>query len=292
MTSTLPTTTFAPSGLFVWWKLHDSAISPERLREVLAAESFTPKAPVPDIDPISGVRRAAGEFTMGRGKGVRKYKADVAQMTDTSITVSILTLVRNGPKDLHWPQVGIVEYDASTMTWTIVSDAPEHDEACGAFKRLATKRMLYLDHRWIRPNVLEHAMNEAKSLRISNGVFFAPRQHADEIRRLKRVVSAVGYCKLSIGTVGNDEDSISAVADATRDSMSEAIGGIREQLAAWQQRTSAVRSDSQVNLLGELADLLTLADTYEAALGVTLADLRSDIESARRKALSIIVDKG
>lgn len=154
-------------------------------------------------------------------------------------------------------------------------------------------RMRFLDHRWIRPNVLAHAMEQAKAmnLRSGSGFYFAPRQHMEEMRRLRRVVRRIGGSSLRLAVVGNDADTVESVTEAARDNMVAAINGVQEQLKGWADSKRKVRSDSQANVLEQLAGLISVAETYEAALGVRLDDLRSDIEGARRRALSLIADR-
>lgn len=281
----------SPAGMFVWWDLDNSKVTPDHLRTILADEGFTPKAPVPDIEPDAAIKRACTEWTQGRGNAAR-YRAEITNESVGVTTVGLLTRRRVDAKEVEWVQIGMAEYIVGAG-WRVTTDAPEHDSAMAAFRDLADDRMRHLDHRWIRPNVLAHALDQAQAtnLRKGAGFYFAPKQHMEEMKRLRRVVRRIGGSDLRMAVVGNDKDTIESVAGATRDSLVSAISDIQAQLQAWADSGRSVRTDSQANALTELADLMALAETYEAALNIRLDDLRSDIAAARRKALSIIADK-
>lgn len=285
--------TLSPTGMFIWWNLDDSRVTPDHLRNILTDEGFTPKTRVPDIDPAAGISRTCSEWSQGRGNATR-YKCEVtSEVKGVSTTVGLLTRQRVDSKTVEWVQVGIAEYDITAQSWTIATDEPRHDDPLLAWKDLAAVRMQYLDHRWLRPNVLGFALEQAKAtnLRRGAGFYFAPKQHMDEMKRLRRIVRRIGNSELRIAVVGNDEDTVESITGATRDAMSTAIADVQTQLKAWGESDRNVRADSQANVLNELAGLVGLAETYEAALDIRLGDLRSDIEAARRKALQIIAGK-
>lgn len=280
---------FETSGMFVWWDLDNTKVTPERLRVILEAEGFEPAREVPDIDAESAIKRATNEWAWGRGNQPR-YRAEVTRTEAGVVTVGLLTRRRVDGKTVEWAQVAMAEYDSHGRAWTLVSDDEDHDAPLQAFRELADERMTYLDHRWIRPHVLMHAMGKADalSLRGGSGFYFVPRQHMDAMRQLRRILRRIGDCDLRLAVVGNDEDTVDSVAGAARESMAEALGAVEEQLQAWTQSARKVRHDSQANALGELARLISLAETYEAALGIRMDELRSNIEAARRRALQIV----
>ena len=289
--------TLNPAGMFVWWELDNSRITPDALRQILDDEGFTPKSPVPDIDPASAIRRACSEWSMGRGNQ-KRYKAEITHEANGFITVGLLTRERVDAKEVEWTQRGIAEFDTASGTWTVVavdndSNEKTHTEAMASFRDLTSTYLTFLDHRWIRPNLLTPTMEavRAVNMRRGSGFYFAPKQHMAELRRLRRVIRRIGNCDLRLAVVGNDEDTVSSVTSATSDEMVSTINDIQEQLRGWADSDRAVRTDSQANALTALAELIKTADVYEAALDVRLDTLRSDIQAARRKALAIIADK-
>lgn len=286
--------TLSPTGMFVWWDLDGSKVTPDDLRQILADENFTPASEVPDIEPAGGIRRACTEWSQGRGKA-RRYKAEVTYVDDKVVTVGLLTRQRVGKREVEWVQVGIAEYDLLAGDWTLVTERndTQDEDALRAWQEVAIDRMTYLDHRWIRPNVLTHAMHEAQATNLRKGAafYFTPRQHMDAMRALRRIVRRLGNSNLRIAVVGNDADTVESVAEASRDSLMGHLEDVRADIKAWTESDRKVRSDSQRNALESLADLIKTAETYEAALNIKMDDLRSDIEAARRKALQIIADK-
>lgn len=281
-----------PTGMFVWWTLDETKITPDNLRAILADENFDPASKVPDIEPSSGISRACAEWRQGRGKSNR-YRAEVTYNDGMVTTVGLLTRRQIGSKEVEWTQVGTAEFIRGSG-WTLITDAPEHDDAMVSFKEVADERMTYLDHRWIRPNIITSTMTSCNAVSMckGSGFYFVPKAHIEEIRKLRRVVRRLGNSHLRIAVVGNDRDTVDSVSESARDALMGGLAEVREQLTAWSDSERKIRTDSQANLLGELGELVALAETYEAALGVTLGDLRSEIAAARRKALEIIADKG
>lgn len=285
-------TTLSSTGMFVWWNLDDSRVTPADLRTILTDEGFTPATEVPDIEPSAGIKRATQEWSQGRGHA-RRYKCEVTRDVNGVTTVGLLTRETIDEKTVEWVQVGLAEYDSNVGSWTVATNDAEHDEALAAFKDLASARMAYLDHRWIRPNILTHTMSGVHSvnLRKGSGFYFVPRQHLDEMKRLRRVIRRIGNSDLSIAVVGNDQDTVESVSGAAKQHILTTIAEVDKRLADWRDGERAVRSDSQAHVLQELADLISLAETYEAALDVKLEALRSNIGACRRRALQIIADK-
>lgn len=284
-------------GAFVWWDLEATQVTPDHLRRVLAAEGLLATgAPdevgtykVPDIDPVSAIKRACQEWGQGRGNSDR-YKAEVTAQEPGRVFVGILRHEHDGVRTAGWNQEETLCFDLTTRSWTNQFPSDQASAFMGVVDGLAT----YLDHRWIRPSVLlpELAKMKAVGLKKNGGFYFVALSQMDTLRRLKRVVGALGRSVLNVVTVENDEDSRTAVANGTRDHVLGQMVEIKASLAEWRGSSRKIRTDSQATVLGQLAELLDLAGLYESALEVSLADLRGEIDGARADALALIADKG
>lgn len=281
-------------GAFVWWELENTKCTPDHLRRVLAAEGLTGTGKdtdikVPDIEPVSAIRRACQQWGQGRGNADR-YQAEVTAIDGGVVYVGILQHERTGAREVAWKQIELLAYDTAARAWR---NAFPSDEA-RAFMGVADDFMAHLDHKWIRPNVLqpELAAMKAVMLKRQGGFYFVALAHMDRVRRLKRVVSALGNSALNVVTVENDADSRDAVANGTRDHVLGQVLEVKDELKAWREQSRKVRTDSQANVLGQLASMLEFADLYERTLEVSLADLRAEVEACRTEAFAILADKG
>lgn len=280
-------------GAFVWWELENTKCTPDHLRRVLAAEGITDAegAPikVPDIDAVSAIRRACQQWGVGRGNADR-YQAEVTAIDGDVVYVGILQHEKVGAREVGWKQVELLAYDTVRKAWR--NQLPS-DEA-RSFMGAADDFMAHLDHKWIRPNVLQPELSAMKAvmLKRQGGFYFVALAHMERVRRLKRVVSALGNSALNVVTVENDTDSREAVANGTRDHVLGQVLEVKEELKAWRAQARKVRTDSQANVLGQLAGMLEFADLYERTLEVSLTDLRTEVEACRSEAFAILADKG
>jgi hypothetical protein len=282
--ATAPASSIDPRmGAFVWWDLDQTKCTPAHLRRVLAAEGI--EINVPDIEAISGIRRACQQWGVGRGNADR-FRAEVTAVETDTIYVGILQHQREGSREVAWKQRELLAYDLTAKAW---KNAAPSDEAV-AFMGIADDFMAHHDHKWIRPNILqpELAAMKAVMLKRQGGFYFVALAHMDRVRRLKRIVAALGNSALNVVTVENDEDSREAVANGTREHVLGQIAEVREQLTEWRASTRKIRTDSQANVLGQLAELLDVAGLYETTLEVSLADLRAEVDACRTEALAII----
>lgn len=295
---TTPTT--APSsidprmGAFIWWDLESCKVTPQHLRTVLAAEGLTDTGKdtdikVPDIDPTSAIRRACQNWAMGRGNAPR-YRTEVTAVDGHLVYVGVLQHHREGAKEVAWKQVETLVYDTQAGAW----QNQHPSDAAVDFIRAANDFIRYHDHRFIRPGVLAPQLTAmgAISLRRQGGIYFVPLANMDAARRMKRVVGALGNSALHICTVENDADAREAVASATQDHVLGQLLGVQDQLEEWKGSARKVRSDSQANVLGQLGELLQLADLYERTLEVSLKDLRAQVTACQDTALAILAQKG
>lgn len=270
-------------GAFAWWDLESTRCTPDHIRAVLAAEGLT--YTVPDIDPVGAVKRAVQEWSQGRGKSDR-FKAEVVDTDGGKVYVGILKFKREGTREVGWEQTELLTFDTATKGWE-----PSHVSAeAKAFMELANGFATYLDHRFIRPSILqpELAAMHAIGLKRGGGFYFVALAKMDQLQRLKRVVGALGRSVLNIVTVENDPDSKAAVVESTREHVLGGIADVKANLTEWRESSRKIRTDSEAAVLGQLAELLQIASLYEGALEVSLTDLRTEIDACRTDAFALL----
>jgi hypothetical protein len=271
-------------GTFCWWDLDASQVTPEHLRDVLASEGLTDIS-VPDIDPVSAIRKAAGNWATGRGNNDR-YKAEVTAIDGGRVYVGILQHRREGSREVAWGQTETLCYDTVSREW--VNAYPS--EVGQGFIKSADDFLKYLDHRFLRPSVLVPQLEAASaiSLRRQGGIYFAPLASLDIVKRLKRIVGQLGGCKFHLCMVENDGDSREGVGAGVQDHVLGQLLDVEKQLEDWRTTSRKIRTDSQANVLGQLATLLGLADLYEKTLEVSLQDLRAKVTECQDEAMRLL----
>lgn len=282
-------------GVLVWWNLDATQITPPSLQAVLDREGF--QAKVPAIKAPAAISRATREWHLGARNSDHRYKAEVTASDASRVVVGILWRTRQDATTVDWSQVAWLEYDVQAGTWTTTATTAttaDHDEAVRSFLSVAADRLTYLDHEWIRPNVLMKAIGDAKAtcLRRGGGFYFVPRTEIDEMQRLGRIVEAIGNSNLSIATLGCDTATRQSVAREATTTLHEELAEVEGRIAAWEDSARKISTTSQASVLNEIGGLLDRAELYESVLEIKLGDLRERIGSARRTALQVIADGG
>jgi len=299
--SAAPSTTIAGRdprlGMFVWWDLDKSQVKPDQMRAILDTEitAFEAAHPgtecplravkVPDIDPASAIKKGVQTWTMGRGNAPR-YKAEVVRSEAHTLYVGILKHERQGEKEVAWVQVELLVYALDKKAW--MNQSPS--EVGAAFIQEANGFLEYLDHRFLRPELIIPQIHLAKgvSLRKQGGIYFVPKVFADQLAAVRRVIQAIGNSSIHVVTVEGDAQAATAIGAAAKDHVMEQMISIRERLQEWSDSKRKIRSDAQANTLAELADLLSLASLYESTLQVSLADLQTEVKAAQDRAMRIL----
>jgi hypothetical protein len=271
-------------GALVWWSLAQTAITPDRLRAILADEGADASI-VPNIDSIAAIRRAARDWAQGRGKADR-FRAEVASESAGSIVVGILRREQPSVGEVRWTQVDAVVFDGPSATWTTTGTTPE----ASSFRSQADEMRTHLDHLWIRPHIVQRGLVDASAvcLRDRGGVYYVPAQREAELSRLAKIVSRIGACHLDIVHAQATDASRASISTGAQASLRDELGQTVAQITAWAEAARKVRDDSGAAVLAELADLRARASLYEDALSVSMADLQAAIAAARVEAERLI----
>lgn len=282
-------------GTLAWWDLSDTQIEPGHLRAVLAAEKID--VVVPEIDAVSGLRRACTNWSSGRGNSDR-YRAEIVSIEETpnsnptipghaiTVFVGILThSVDRAGRENAWRQVERLEFDAMARVWRT---APS--EMARPFVAIADGMMRFHDHRWIRRNVIlpELAAMAACDMRRQGGIYFVPAASTERLRHLKRAIKAIGNSDLFLAAVEHDEDSRESVARGASSSLMDEVDVLAAKIDEWTTSKSAPRKNAHANVIAELADLAARADLYEGVLSMRLDEFRARRDAVNAAAIALI----
>lgn len=269
-------------GSMVWWDLGDAKVRPDALRDILREEGSDIE--VPDIDPLQAVKGAAQSWRQGRGKADR-YRTEVVHDDGQSVTVGLLKREQVGPGEVAWRQVDAVTYDAQGS-----ERDPGTTAEAASFRELARDRMTYLDHSFVRPEVLQASLAgmHAFTLRRQGGVYYVPARYDDDLQALVRIVTRIGSCELDVVSVAQTEAGRKALAREAEGSLEAQLNDITEKLDAWQESSRRVREDSQASVLAGFVDLRDRAALYADALQVGLDALLDRVGQAEERCREII----
>ena len=284
----------ASIGLLVFWELNDTKITPENLRELLTDEGMDASG-VPDIDQPAAIRRAARGWTQGRGNADR-YRAevvyDLATATGGRIEVGVLHRRRLNDHEVEWVQVDVVAYDVDSAgnvardryvgNGTAEADSVAED---------VTSTCTFLDHEWIRPNLVAARLFAMGALpvRKSGGVAFVPRCYEPELRRLQAVVRRIGSSEFEAAAIDpNDATTRATIERRAGDNLTEALNDFGARLAEWEGATRTIPSNAVASILADFAEINERGELYALALGVTLDGLREKLDAAKDRARALL----
>lgn len=269
-------------GAVVWWDLGETAITPIDLRAIVAGEGAS--ITVPDIDQSSAVKRAAREWTQGRGLADR-FRAEVVAEDTSTVTVGILRRERVASDEVRWTQVDAAIFTLATGTWTTGS-SPEAIEYTAEADKLRT----HLDHAWIRPELIMaelHAMHSC-TLRRQGGIYYVPSQYAEELGRLQRIVAKIGSSALHVASLTADDSTRSAVGSSARAHLLDGLAAAKEKLVAWKDSARKANGPAVDRCIADLVDLAATADLYRDALAIEVEDIGAALDAARAEAMALM----
>ena len=274
----------------IWWELSDTGVSPTSLRSTFAAAGYDPSE-VPDVDPIAGAKRAAREWSQGRGNATR-YRTEVVAEEHGLVVVGLLRREKVADQEARWVQVAASTFDAA-LGWSapVGVGTPEEIDLLGCdFRILAVRRQTLLDHHWIRPWIQgELRALAAFRLRRQGGVEVVPAGGFDAVEKLRAVVASIGDSSMQVAHVAPTEQSRLSLGSGARESVGETVADLRARIDAWKSSARSVRFDSAAHVLGEFAELSARCSMYEDALAISLSDLREEVESAKAEALRLVL---
>lgn len=275
-------------GALVWWSLTNTRVSPDRLRIILAEEGADPSI-VPDIDQAPAVKRAVRAWSVGRGKADR-YRAEVAgEDANGNITIGVLKREQVSADEVRWNQIDRLVFDAKAAAWALVGSTVQATE----FRAAADEVRFYLDHDFIRPEVIQRALGamQAITLRDRGGVYFVAATYAEDLDRLARIVARIGACHLDIVHAQGTPSSVASIGRGVEASLLADLGEVKDRISGWLESARNVSSTSSASVLTSLSEIQGRATLYADALGYTLDDLRDSITACHDEALRIIAGR-
>lgn len=269
-------------GSLSWWGLNDTLITPADLRAKFASVGLDPND-VQDIRATTAIARAAREFSMGRkGKDAKRYRAEVVYKDPTRIEVQIQYHTKDENRRTSWLPHEKVSYDVQTAQWDCSGTTAEAD----VFRDLASKRMTFYDHVWIR-SWLKDRMKSLNGFPVGPN-FYTPIESRDETVKVKDLIEAIGYCKFWMIDVMNGTETFRTVSEGARTNIASSLDTMIAKLSNWEKSSRKIRDDSAAQTLADFTELRARADLYADSLRVSLDDLKGAIDTAAARAHALV----
>lgn len=273
-------------GSLVWWTLRDSRIKPDDLRALIIREGGDASA-VPDLDPAREIRRAARSWTKGRGKADR-FRASFPEGTEDDSQIVPVTILKRKGAQGEYLHVDTVEFNVTLGQWTNLGSTYEASE----FIERADEFRTYLDHDWIRPNLLIKPLKSWATVTVKDdgGLYYLPtNSHDHELDRIKAIIRQIGSCRVSsLRITPQDVDAIEDVREATERHMGAKLSDVVMKLDRWVKSARAVSETNAHLALTQLAEIKTQADLYKSALGMAMVDLDQKLADAETTARTVL----
>lgn len=274
-------------GALCWWDLYGTKIRPAALRGILDREGLS--IDVPDPDPATEARRAARAWKSKDDDG-RRYRGEVVKIEDSDVVKVCLQRRRvrgqGRSKALDWRTVDSVVLDTTTRRWTVSADTA----MVRAFVAMADGMIEFLDHTFIRPNVIHRELSRLRafSVKASSGIWYVPQAAMSDLGALQRVVRAIGSSDLHCVNLLPTSSTRYAVVSGVQTEIRSELSTLEDKLEDWQASTRKIRTDAIASTLARYTDLAERASLYADSLQIRLDDISVAIEASRARARELI----
>lgn len=277
-------------GFQVWHKFSGTAVTPAELRVRCVANGLDADC-IPQIDPIVALRRAVRDFRMtetvqtvvnGTQKTVERarVRAEIVAANDREIVVGILRHERVNAKRVRKEQSDTLVWDVNAKTWTELGST----DFAEPLRNKIAHAQSYFDGNDVRVLVVKPALARAGALTIKDGIYFVPGGGSDELVRAQQILDGIDSFRLIAASLPAGMGWEAPLGDEARDALSNDLEALLAQIEGWENQSRRVSENSEAHVFARFAELHERAESYEAALSVTLDDLRDRIDQMRERA--------
>ena len=277
-------------GYQVWHKFNGTAVTPAELRVRCIANGLD-AACIPQIDPVVALRGAVRNFRMtetvqtvvnGQQKNVERarVRAEIVAANDDEIVVGILRHERVSAKRVRKEQSDTLVWNVKSNAWTELGTS----DFAEPLRAKIGHAQSYLDGNAVRILVVKPALARAGALTIKDGIYFVPGGGSDELVRAQQILDGIDSFRLIAASLPAGMGWEAPLGDEARESLSNDLEALLAQIEGWENQSRRVSENSEAHVFDRFAELHERAESYEAALSVTLDDLRDRIEQMRERA--------
>ena len=278
-------------GFLTWWEFQNLKITPNDLRKILDNHSLNIN--VPDIDKKSALLQCIREYRFQTNK--KRYKAELAMQETDYIVLNLLERKKITKKSVEWHHVETITYDSFNSSFLDkgTNIDPDVVEARKCFHNLFEVRSKFLDHNFVRPNILQKTLNEinAISLRNRGGVYFVDYSSKDRIERLNNFLNDIDGVVLCVCTMNSDKTTKNSLSNQVRSTFIEKLKDLESRTSVWKNRTRNLRKDTMKETLEEFAEIRNSLEIYQQSLKMKADDLLQSLTEIEDIANSVVLDQ-
>lgn len=271
-------------GFTISWTFSGTAMTPDELRARLTIAGLNPDT-VSDIEPLQGIKDAVREFTVRNGKKVTG-RATITKVDGQRVVIGLRYLEQRTGDDeaMDANQKEKLIYDLNNGCWEMAGHSPEAEKLRARVKH----RQTYYDGNAVREKLVSPMLSQAHGIVWHKGVYFVPVAGADAIGSLQDALQGLDTFRLDVGGMVRGVGQEGKVYRSANDTLSTQLETLGGQIEGWVDMTRRVRNDTIDHVMGRFDELMNNAQMYEAALSVSLGDLRERITDMRNRAEEVI----
>lgn len=279
-------------GQLTWYSIHDVEATRQEIVDRLDRSGLTRSFVPRPILPVDAFRRATSELETRRqprqdGTFVNLLAREVAADRKEVVRHLVREVVDSDNQRLSYTEIAKIRLDKRMDGISIQSMVPLVDLESDALHEVSGRYARYLDtyqSRHLRELVLDILKTFLPvAVRPSGGVYFVPKERADDLDKLGTFVRSFSGSELWAVPVVDGGDTRRMIAHSVDRSVEDVAQRLVEQLRQTLARRGAVGLAEQRGAVEELQRLQTLTGRYEALLEEKMSTARANLEAAARQ---------
>ena len=289
-------------GNMVWWKFHGTKITPADLRVHLQNAGLNPDD-VADINLVRALKSAVKDFKAWEVVDVpsgfdangdvvvkttkKRIRAEVVFENDKELTVALFRHEQKAARKASKEQFDSLSWDKTRDGWY---DSGQTEHAIKIQMMVADQQM-YLRGSHIRDVVVMPMFKSTGSVCINNGWYCVPNSGSEALEKAKNAVANIETFEIVAPVLPKGMGWETPVRDSVEGQMTSSLETLMEQIEGWESMSQIVGHSTRERVMEKFDSLHTMAESYEAALSVSLDDLREKIGAMQEKAAEVIESK-
>lgn len=289
-------------GGSVWWKFSGTRVTPVKLRELMDAAGLDASR-VKDIDPEQVLRQCVSDYKAWEKVEVaagfaadgtkinklvkKRVRADLIHRGDTEYVIGIFHHSQGSRTRAEKEQ-------RDTMVWNIgagIWSTPGDSVYAAQIRADVLDAQTNLRGNHVRNYVVMPMFKSTGSVCIKDGWYYLPASQTDKLLQAQQVLKGMESFKLCVAALQAGMGWEEPVSEECRESLTNELEALLEQIGGWETMASRVATSTQTHVMERFDALHAQAESYEAALSITLDDLRERIETMRGQAADVIEDR-
>ncbi|MGI9554822.1 MAG: DUF6744 family protein [Vampirovibrionia bacterium] len=278
-------------GFLTWWEFSGFKSTPADLRAVLKDHNY--EIDVPDILHGSALSKSIRDYRFSTSN--RRFKTERAYQDDKEVVINILERMKVNDKKVEWHHVDTLVWEVDPKDFLSKGSSADEgvQKACTHFLDDYRDNSTYIDHGFLRPNVLQSELLKinAVSLRSRGGIYFIDSSKAKDIEKLNALCEDLNGITLCLCTMNNDANTQKSIAGQVHSSFSERLKILEDKTTQWKDRTRSLRKDTMADTLQEFTEIRNSLEVYKNSLNMKADDLFVSLQEIEQIANDLILDQ-